>query len=405
MNTYSDTTGLLIFEGPPQPNARLQAWLAGIVRQGDSPSSQGFPVLASDSAGVSKFLQEWAGRWRCVNLTYEAESDYCELGGDQFMAAACLALKEKGFEASMDDSPEELLRLLGEAYDQVDYVESLALDEGDEIDVATQVQLAMRFSGENNLRAAMIQTGYHSDRIVLWGFGGYNELVLRHDDGAIEAIDFTPRHDMIEAFGRFHERPSSAERSHDATPSGGKTAYVECFSPNQYVSTPVFATFVVSPAMLETLRHRQALASEHGLDEIHFSSPAGFEFCTDDPSGGMDAGATERWVVNKDGDAWIEALTETNDRILSRSISIDDLGRELKSASPVIAIQGTSASGGEFLLAVAQKMNEQMSSGEYDWSAEIPTVVETLCQIDPQASEDYRELLPVARLPAHRSPS
>ncbi len=53
MNTYSDTTGLLIFEGPPQPNARLQAWLAGIVRQGDSPSSQGFPVLASDSAGVS----------------------------------------------------------------------------------------------------------------------------------------------------------------------------------------------------------------------------------------------------------------------------------------------------------------------------------------------------------------
>ncbi len=100
-----------------------------------------------------------------------------------------------------------------------------------------------------------------------------------------------------------------------------------------------------------------------------------------------------------------EDVNETNDRILSRNMSIDGLASALKSPHPVIAIQGTSASGGGFLLAVAQKMNEQMSSGEYDWSAEIPTVVETLCQIDPQASEDYRELLPVARLPAHRSPS
>lgn len=409
MNTYTDTTGLLVFDGKPQPNKRLMAWLSDLVRTSDDPVSASLREVAADDTGLVYFTQDSAKGLVCVEIRSEGASDERSFGDDAFFQAAHLALAEMEFDPEYEF--EELMERLGEAYGQEDYVSSLVekYSDGDSMDVATQVELAMRFSGDHNMRAAMIQSGYHSDRMRLWAFGGYNELVIRKADGAVESLFFAPRSEMLEAFKKFHEKSSTVDSRQQkpgesiATSNVTKTAYAECFASNAFSAPPTFARFLVNDAMAKELRGLAELAQAAGLDEVRFSQRAGFDFCTDDSSGGMDTGSIDQWVVSSRGEFWLDGLTDMNEHIQTRPMAIGALDQALRSSESLIAIQQSSASGAEFLLEVAQKMNEQIESGEFDWSDQLPAVVETLCRLDPPLSESYLELMPVSRPLPERS--
>lgn len=408
MNTYTDTTGLLVFDGKPQPNRRLMAWLSDLVRTSGDPASPALCEVTAEQTGLVYFTQDSAKGLVCVEISSEGESDERTFGDDAFLQAAHLALAE--MELGPEDEFEDLMERLGEAYGQEDYVASLVekYSEGDSMDVATQVELAMRFSGEHNMCAAMVQSGYHSDRMRLWAFGGYNELVIRKADGAVETVDFSPLSEMLTAFQKFHEESSTVVSRRDklgessgGSASGVKIAYAECCA-SAFTAPPTFARFQVNEAMVKELRGLASLAQASGLDEVRFSQRASFEFCTDDSSGGMDTGSTDRWVVSSRGEFWLDGSTDMDEHIQTRPMSIDELEQALRSSESVIVIQQSSASGAEFLLEVAQKMNEQIESGAFDWSDELQPVVQTLCALDPSLSEDYRELLPLSQATTER---
>ena len=117
----------------------------------------------------------------------------------------------------------------------------------------------------------------------------------------------------------------------------------------------------------------------------------------------MDTGASEQWVVSRDGSVWIDALTEGNAHIQSRATTIEALELALQSPqTKVIFAQDQSASGAAFLGDVARKMSEQTRDGDYDWSDQLAPVVQTLIELDPLAQEDYRDLLATSPRPGER---
>ncbi|HWS28305.1 MAG TPA: hypothetical protein VN259_17220 [Xanthomonadales bacterium] len=378
---------------------RLIAWLAGLVRD---PLARVLHPLTPYETGLAAMTEPWASKLVCVQLSREGEVDSCQFGDDWHRDAMVLALRQVGVAADVNDDYEALMDRLGQAYGQSDFVKEL-LDrygEGDQIGVDVQVEMAMRFSGEHNLRAAMIQTGYHSDRMRLWGFGGYNDLVVRKNDGSVQTHSFAPQCEMVSALERFCRESLMAEQapaaSAPATP-GQKLVIAQLFSTQPHGHAPVFASFAASEGMVEHLCKMRDLADANELDVVKFACRTGFEFCTDDPSGGMDRDAVEQWAVTAHGECWIEGWAQAGNLmgnlIQTRAMQIGDLQRALASDSPVFVVQQTSASGGEFLTEVAATMLERTESGDQDWSEELASVVETLCQIDPERSEEHREFL------------
>ncbi len=392
MNTYEDITGLLVFDGPPQPTVRLMAWLESLV--GD-PLARTLHPLTPYETGLSAMIEPWASGLVCVQLSREGEVDSCQFGDDWHRDAMVLALRQVGVTADVNDDYEALMDRLGQAYGQSDFVKEL-LDrygEGDQIEVDVQVEMAMRFSGEHNLRAAMIQAGYHSDRMRLWAFGGYNDLVVRKDDGGVQTHSFAPQREMVSALERFCRESSMAEQAPAPDKPAQKLVIAQLFSTQTHGLAPVFASFTASEGMVEHLCKMRDLADANGLDLVKFACRPGFEFCTDDPSGGMDRGAVEQWAVTAHGECWIEGWAQMGKLIQTHAMQIGDLQRALASDSPLFVVQQNSASGGEFLTEVAATMLERTESGDQDWSEELASVVETLCQIDPERCEDHREFL------------
>lgn len=404
MNTYEDTTGLLVFDGPPQPHVRLIAWLAGLVRD---PLARVLHPLTPYETGLSAMIKPWASRLVCIQLSREGETDSCQFGDDWHRDAMVLALRQVGVAADVNDDYEALMDRLGQAYGQSDFVKDLLerYGEGDEIGVDVQVEMAMRFSGEHNLRAAMIQTGYHSDRMRLWAFGGYNDLVVRKDDGSVQTHSFAPQRDMVSALERFCRESSMVEQAPAASTLAQKLVIAQLFSTQAYGHSPVFASFTASESMVAYLSAMRDLAAANELDVVKFACRPGFEFCTDDTSAGMDRAAVEQWAVSAHGEFWIEGWAQPGNLIQTRAMQIADLQRALESESPVFVVQQTSATGGEFLTEVAATMLERTESGDQDWRAELASVVETLCQIDPGRSEDHREFLVVPAATTQRARS
>jgi len=176
MNTYSVTTGVLIFDGEPIITEGLKAWLRPVQPSGVEAISAEDTYLGLPGVGI-----------------YEEDENYIPI--DDLDEAIGLALRARGIEYDATSHPADLLEQLIDASglgEQAQWLTQI-LGEDETFDASDLVRCALLFGDGHNARAAMLQTGVFSDGTSLWSHGGYTEVIQRLGDGSVSYALLSPR--------------------------------------------------------------------------------------------------------------------------------------------------------------------------------------------------------------------
>lgn len=192
MNTYSVTTGVLVFDGEPIITDGLKAWLEPLL-------TGGCELLPAAETGLG---QTGLG-------LYEEDDSYIQI--EDLEGAVRLALRAHGEEPGADEDVQDLVEDLIDASGQRENAAWLVdlIQSGEELDASELVRCALMFADGHNARAAALQTGVFSDKTRLWSFGGYTELVQRRADGTVDNTVISPRAMMVKALRSPHDLAGS----------------------------------------------------------------------------------------------------------------------------------------------------------------------------------------------------
>lgn len=229
MNTYQDTTGVLLFEGmPTEPQAQVvAAWLSEFCEK--SAFENLVPEHQPQPCDTTIPLLPSGLPWVSVGLIAEGESDEMTFSVESLASGCEAAAISVGLALPTREGEDDVswlmgaLTRLGEAFGQQGYVERFLAsnEEYDCLAIADAVELAMRLSPAGSLRAAKLLTGFHSDRSRLWAHGGYGEFIHIELDGNVKQQLFSPYKQINTAFVRFVEDVAAPQSVQCEQPGDG----------------------------------------------------------------------------------------------------------------------------------------------------------------------------------------
>lgn len=213
MNTYSVTTGVLVFDGAPNITEGLKAWLHPVQHRGPQDIPPDDTYLGVPGVGI---FQE------------DEDSVYI----DDLQGAIETALRARGVEpddqADMGELVEQLIEVSGVGEAAAWIKDKIQQEET--FEASDLVRCAMLFGDGHNARAAVLQTGIFSDKTRLWSFGGYAETVQRQADGSVGYACVAPRQlAFAAARGTQPLAESMGGLAQALVPLGERAAFLEAF--------------------------------------------------------------------------------------------------------------------------------------------------------------------------------
>ena len=189
-NTYSDTTGVLAFEGPVNATPVIRALFGAFELTPDVPGGK--------EAYIAKIADSSWTTWNAVAQAIEQEAEN-------------LSIRCPDPQVNPDDDDEivVLLRLLAARFNNVDavnlFLEERDIGEDDDADLRDLFELATLFDDGHGLVSVCVETAWHCDKPKLFEFGGAGEHYSRHLEAvttSTNAIDLGQQVDQAMLEGR-----------------------------------------------------------------------------------------------------------------------------------------------------------------------------------------------------------
>jgi len=283
-NTYSDATGVLLFNGSAKITPVIRTLFAPfkLEEEPETSGTEHYVAVLSEDNGYDwdRYVDELVeGAERHLGLTIEAE----------LPPIAVVRAIGKHFQADVED-------LIG----SIHFDNFVLLSE--------LVALALRFQDGHNLVGLSLEGCWHCDRPRLWEFGGWSTfasaryiLALSTVDisafaramdthtaeGAVPAarslsvyvkelidgiVDRRLRTEVVPALiALLGEPPAKDEGATPVSePSWMRTVYVEAYATDEG-SGPGYARLKITPAFIATLKSLRALCAERSLTEVRIT--------------------------------------------------------------------------------------------------------------------------------------